>query len=267
MHHPAVRPFTDVAQNYADYRPRYPQRLIDDLRKRTVGDRGGWLVDWGSGTGELAFPLSPFFDRVTAIDISAAKVTVAQANARLEGIENIEWLVGRAEDLEIAPVSCDLIAAGSSFHWMDRELLAKRAFEGLKPGAALVLVGGGGRDIRKGDAEWEKLAVRCVKKHVGELDEGDRPKPEVRKKHGEILTAAGFRIERSDYPTDLSLHVDEVVGYLYSIGVARILADRREAFEREFVDGLARIDPAGVFEERFDFYLEIAHKPGSPAGR
>jgi ubiquinone/menaquinone biosynthesis C-methylase UbiE len=46
-----------VAKNYSDYRPRYPQRLIDDLREHTVGDHGDCFIDWGCGTGELTLPL------------------------------------------------------------------------------------------------------------------------------------------------------------------------------------------------------------------
>jgi SAM-dependent methyltransferase len=132
------------AQIYAEHRPRYPQNLIDDLRGRTIGDHGGMLVEWGCGTGELTLPLSPYFDEVRAIDTNAERISIAEDGARKRDIDNIEWQVGRAESLEIGPKSCDLIASASAFHWMDRELLSERAFDGLKLGGALAITGGAG---------------------------------------------------------------------------------------------------------------------------
>lgn len=248
-----------IAQNYADNRPRYPQRLIDDLRERTVGERGERLVDLGCGTGELSLRLGRFFDRVTAVDVSAAMVSVGKASARREGIENIEWHVDRAENLEIAAESCDLVAAGSSFHWMDRELLATRAFQGLTRGGALAIVGGAG-----GKKEgWRGLAAECAEKHLS------RRRPVRKEQAGdinvaaqEVLAAAGFRVERFEYPTDFSWRVDEVAGCMYALtGALHALGDRREAFERDFEDALSRANPSGVVHERIDFFLQIASKP------
>lgn len=62
-----------AAQRYADYRPRYPARLIDDLLKRTVGDRGERLVDWGFGTGELTLPTR----HLQLQDIAKPNLTIA----------------------------------------------------------------------------------------------------------------------------------------------------------------------------------------------
>jgi SAM-dependent methyltransferase len=245
----------EIAQNYADNRPRYPQRLIDDLRKRTVGDRGERLVDLGCGTGELSLRLGRFFDRVAAVDVSAAMIAVGRARARRDGIENIEWHVDRAENLEIAMDSCDLIVAGSSFHWMDRELLATRAFRGLRRGGALAIVGGAGGK-RTG---WRELAAECAEKHLG------RGRP-ARKQAGaashDVLAAAGFLVERFEYPTDFSWRVDEVAGCMYALtGALHALGDRRDVFERDFEEALYRANPSGVVHERIEFFLQVAGKP------
>lgn len=61
--------FSSTAMYYSKYRPRYPDGMLQDLLRMTVGDRGRHLVDWGSGSGEVALPLSASFDRVTAIDL------------------------------------------------------------------------------------------------------------------------------------------------------------------------------------------------------
>ena len=257
--------FTSIAQNYSDHRPRYSAELIDDLRELTVGERADYLVDWGAGTGELAIPLSPRFERVVAIDAHPGMVSVGRVNARNEGAEHIEWHIGRAENFEVEPESCDLIVSGSAFHWMDRQLLGRRAFEGLTPGSALALVAGGGRDVWKGSSEWHELAVVCLKKHVENPGVRKVRKHDLTKAHADFLVPLGFELEDRRYSTVHSMGPDDVIGYLYSISFALPgrLGDRRELFETELRELLTRANPSGVFQEQFDFRLTIARKPST----
>jgi trans-aconitate methyltransferase len=252
----------DAARKYAAGRLHYPQRLIDDLGERTAGDHGERLVDWGCGTGELTLHLSLLFDRVTAIDSAPAMITIAQEKARCMEIENIEWLAGRAEDLEIEPQSCDLITAGTAFHWMDRELLANRAFDALKPGAALALAGGGARRPKEGAAGWRELADECLRNHISARRQASR-KHGVAKTDSDILSPLGFRIERFDYPVDHSWRVDDIVAFMYSTAPVLVTLedDKREAFEYELRDVLTRANPSGVFHETLAFFLMIAYRP------
>lgn len=263
------------AKLYADHRPRYPQKLIDDLRRLTIGDHGELLIDWGCGTGELTLPLSRYFDRVIAVDVGGDRVSLGQENARREGAENVEWHVDRAENLEIAPESCDLITSASAFHWMDRELLSERAFRGLKRNGALALTGGAGVDVWNGAAEWHKVAVECLLKYLGEPPSeekrtgvakqagGAQQSGTAKKWHGDFLTAAGFQVEHFPYPTEFSWPVDEVAGYMYTItgGLPWSLGDKRAAFERDFIEALTRLNPSGVVQETIDFFLLVATKP------
>lgn len=252
------------AQLYADHRPRYPRNLIDDLRRRTIGDHGGLLIDWGCGTGELTLPLSPYFDRIVAIDVDAEVVSLGEDKARSEGLENIEWHVGKAESLEIAAESCDLITSASAFHWMDRELLSERAFQGLKAGGALALTGGAGATIWSGSVEWHKVAVNCLEKYLGK-----RRPPEVKRTgqakqwHDDFLTTVGFNVEQFKYPTEFSWSVDEVAGYMYTItgGLPWSLGENRVDFERDFGESLAQLNPSGMVQETINFFLLIASKP------
>lgn len=259
--------FTDMERCYSDYRPRYPRELLEDLRRRTVGERGERLVDWACGTGELAIPLSPFFDRVTAIDAHEPMMPIARENARRAGASNVEWVAGRAEDLEIEPESCDLITVGSAFHSLDQELLAGLAFAGLKPGAALALAGGGGGGgVWNQTEEWHEAAAACVRKHatrakppaIGGSGAGGRSRDQ-----GKSLSEAGFEVESFDYPAEYSWRADEVIGYLYAVSFAPILAfgDGYPDFERDLRAALDRANPSGIFEVTLSFQLTIGRKP------
>jgi SAM-dependent methyltransferase len=256
------------AQIYAEFRPRYPEVLIDDLRSRTIGERGELMIDWGCGTGELTLPLSPYFDRVIAIDLGPDRIPIAEDEAQRKGLRNIEWHVGKAEDLEIAPESCDLITCASAFHWMDRELLSERAFKGLRQGGAVALTGGAGGDIWQGSKDWHKIAIECLMKYLpqppSEEKRTGRPKgaAPAKKWHADFLIDAGFQVENLQYPTEFSWPVDQVAGYMYSItgGLPWSLGDNRAAFEQDFSEALTRLDPSGVVRETIDFFLLIAHK-------
>lgn len=253
--------FTGTADYYARYRPRYPERLLQDIRDLVAGGRGEYLVDWGCGTGEVALPLRSSFECVTAIDLDPEMVAVARQRAAEAGVTNINWRVGRAEDLPIEPDSCDLITAGSSLHWMDRELLSARAYAGLRRGAPLIVIGGGS-SVWDENAEWHSIAVRCLREHLGEPRRAGSGKYTITKRHGDYLLPAGFRLENRDYPTEHEWTSDEIVGYLYSTSFAglHILGDRKQAFERDLRRALAEANPQGTFREKLDFYLMIAHK-------
>lgn len=271
------------ARIYVEHRPRYPEALIEDLRLRTFGDHGELLIDWGCGTGELTLPLSSYFDRVVAVDVGAERISIAEESAQRLDVDNVEWLISRAENLEIARESCDLITSASAFHWMDRELLSARAFESLRPGGAVAIAGGAGDDIWRGRKEWHRIAIECLEKHLDTpvLEEklsahavvrqanksnsqnatSQAPKP-VKKWHADFLEAAGFKVESFQHPTEFTWPVDEVAGYMYSItgGLPWKLGDQRDAFERDFSEALARLDPSGVMRDTIDFFLLIATK-------
>jgi SAM-dependent methyltransferase len=253
------------AEIYANYRPRYPQELVDDLRDRTIDDHGELLIDWGCGTGELTLRLNSYFDRVIAIDVNSDVVSLGEEKAQEEGVENVEWRVEKAEDLPIASESCDLITSASAFHWMDRELLSERAFAGLKAGGALALLGGAGGNVWSGAVEWQKVAVECLERYLGKQrpPEVKRTGPAAKQWHDDFLTTVGFQVEEFSYPTAFSWPVDKVAGYMYSItgGLPWSLGDTRAAFEQEFSEALTRVNPSGAVQETINFFLLIASKP------
>ena len=66
------------------------------------------LLDVCCGTGTIGLTLAGGVGKVLGVDIVAAAVEDAKANAALNGIENCEWVAGRAE--EVLPVLLDKYA-------------------------------------------------------------------------------------------------------------------------------------------------------------
>ena len=63
----------------------------DVARLRELGlDQDSTLVDLGAGTGVFALAAAPFCRRVVAVDVSAAMIAAVDAQARQQGITNLE---------------------------------------------------------------------------------------------------------------------------------------------------------------------------------
>lgn len=125
--------YAGTAEYYEQFRPRYPEFMLAELRER-VG-RLGTLLDLACGPGQIAIPMAPFFDRVLAVDLEPDMVEVGRAAAGRAGLANIEWRVGRAEDLVVTSGSRDVLTIGSAFHRLDRKLIATRARQWLRRAA------------------------------------------------------------------------------------------------------------------------------------
>lgn len=94
--------------------------LIADL----AGGANGRILELGCGTGELARRVVSDVRSVTAID--RAERMIARAR-RLPGGDapNLEWIVGRVEDIR-PEEKFTLIVAAESFHWFDWDVLCPR---------------------------------------------------------------------------------------------------------------------------------------------
>lgn len=254
--------FRGTAYYYERFRPPYPKQLLSDLLDRTIDGSAEHMVDLGCGTGEVCVPLSFAFASVTAIDVDGDMVAAGRRRAAAAGRTNITWLVGRAEELELPPASCDLVVSGSAFHWMDRELLSRRCYDALRPGCALALIGGGSR-LWESAGGWQEIVRETIKRWLGEKRRAGSGTYQVDKVHEDFLVPAGFRLETKDYVVEHTWSLDSLVGYLYSTSFANIdvLGDRREGFEADLRSRLLEHSPDGVFPERLEFYLMIGYRP------
>jgi len=77
-----------------------------------------WVVaDLGCGTGNAAEQLAPCVERVIAVDQSEPMLEAAQK--RLGGMTNVDWRVGRLEDLPLADAEVDAALCLLVLHYLD----------------------------------------------------------------------------------------------------------------------------------------------------
>ena len=74
--------FSGVASRYADFRPRYPAALFDDLA--TLVPRTALVWDCACGNGQATLDLAQRFDRVVATDASREQIALAPPHPKIE---------------------------------------------------------------------------------------------------------------------------------------------------------------------------------------
>jgi ubiquinone/menaquinone biosynthesis C-methylase UbiE len=252
--------FSGTAGYYARFRPAYPEELLRALVDRAHGVEKG-LVDLGCGTGELSIPLSQHFPTVLAVDADPEMISAAREKARSLGVDNIRWMVSRAEDVELREASCNLITAGASFHWMDRAVMAPRCYGALTAEGAIAVLGTNSAPWEPTEP-WHEPVVAVIRKWLGDRRRAGSQHYAVQQKHEDFLVPAGFRLEHLEFPVRHTWTSDSYLGFLFSTSYAgiNVLGDHREGFERDVREALLRCSPNGVLTETIPFYVIIGTK-------
>lgn len=101
--------FSPVANQYASFRPSYPDALFDWLASIAPQRELAW--DCGAGNGQATVPLAQRFDRVIATDLSAAQLAAAPL------LPNVEYREAPAEASGLPDRSVDLVTVAQAMHW------------------------------------------------------------------------------------------------------------------------------------------------------
>ena len=123
-----------TAKYYATARRSYAH--YHDVVLTGAGGRN--VLEYGCGTGSIAFILAAAGDRVTGIDISPVAIEMAAAEAARRQLRDIRFEVMNAERLEFPDSSLDLVCGSAVLHHLDLERAGAEIRRVLKPGGRLV---------------------------------------------------------------------------------------------------------------------------------
>src|SRR5438045_1897140 len=123
--------FSQHAGAYARHRPHYPPELFEYLASLPTERHLAW--DCGTGNGQAAVGLAPYFERVIATDASADQLANAFPH------EKVTYRVAIAGSAGLDPGSVDLITVAQALHWFDLEAFFEEVRRTLKPGGAIAV--------------------------------------------------------------------------------------------------------------------------------
>ena len=124
--------FSSQAAGYASARPTYPRALftwMDHLAPRGA-PRLAW--DCGTGSGQAARGVAPYFDMVVATDPSTAQL----ANA--VRADRVAYVAATAERASLASRSVTLVTIAQAMHWFDLPRFHAEVARVAVPGALVV---------------------------------------------------------------------------------------------------------------------------------
>jgi SAM-dependent methyltransferase len=150
--------FSPAADDYARYRPDYPDDLVRACADYARLAPGAPVVDIGCGTGISSRRFAHHGYRVTGVDPNAAML----AKAREAG--GAEYHEGEAARTGLADRSADLITCAQALHWFRLEDCRDEWRRILVPGGACAAFW----NFRRSDgwqAEYEALLLRFSSQH------------------------------------------------------------------------------------------------------
>lgn len=130
--------FGRVSDDYAKYRPGFPETLFERLAAFGVGGAGQRILDLGTGTGTLARGFARRGAVVTGLDLSANQMAAAAALDAAAGV-SVEYRIGRAEATGLADGRFDVVTAGQCWHWFDSGAAMAEVTRLLRPEGKLVI--------------------------------------------------------------------------------------------------------------------------------
>jgi SAM-dependent methyltransferase len=123
--------FSNIAAQYAAFRPRYPASLFDFIAGLCAARRRAW--DCACGTGQAAVDLAARFDSVVATDASERQIAAAPAH------ERVIWRVAPAEQSGLDDRSIDLVTVAQALHWLDLPRFYAEVRRVLVPGGVIAV--------------------------------------------------------------------------------------------------------------------------------
>lgn len=250
--------FDSAVDHYVRHRLPYPPEMIADIVRRfTLDDGIGRVLDIGCGPGPLTFSLHDLGVKVTGIEPNAPMMAAAQQKAADLGADIV--FVNKAAEAvgpEDGPARVALF--GRSFHWTDRGLVLAHLEEVLERGGGVVIVH---EDTRTRSETQIGQVIEALKQ---DWCPDGIPGAASRGHHEEYLHASSFsQVEKVLYPVTRRWSVDDAVGHMFSTSYfnPQRLGRRVDSFEIDARSRLLALQPSGLFEERLAFSALYATRP------
>ncbi len=241
--------FKGTAFFYDRFRTKYLPEFFAAIAESYHLDATGHLLDLGCGTGQLAIPLAPHFERVTGMDPEPEMLEFAQRRSMALGQSNISWVLGDSETL-MASGQCDfrVVTMAQSFHWMDRDRMLDFLHGGLKAGSGVVIAG---EFNVPPEAPFNQVVAEVMKRWTPQKAGDGKPK----ERHETVIARSKFkRWELRKFSGTRQWTVEDVIGHCYSLSICSIpvLGGNKDPFEKDLREELLKLDSSKDFSQEIE---------------
>lgn len=121
--------FNQMVDYYDDFRPDYPNEIVNSIINKAKLISGSRLLEIGSGSGKATKQFSEFGFEILCLDPGVD--LVSKGNQEFKG-KNIKFVASRFEDYSAPEDYFDAIFSAQAFHWIPQPLGYKKCAELLK---------------------------------------------------------------------------------------------------------------------------------------
>ena len=192
--------FSAQAHAYAQYRPYYPDEMIQYILSFVSNHDA--VLDVATGNGQVAAALAPYFKKVYGTDISEKQLQNAKT------APNIYYSIGSAEDTGFDNEQFDLVTVAQAIHWFSFDNFYAEVRRIVKPGGIFAVLGYG---LFNTNAETDKIIVHFYKNIVGPYWDAER------KYIDDNYTTIPFpfnEIKTKQFENNFTWTFEQLIGYL-----------------------------------------------------
>lgn len=257
--------FKGTAWYYSKYRRGYPDVFFEHIVKSFKLDKYSRALDLGTGTGQIAIPLSRYVKEVVAIDPEQEMLDAGKVQAEKNVVNNIKWVLSKAENISEDLGMFRITTMGASFHWMEKDIVLKKVFDITERDGGIVVVSNNSPILTdKGNDKYKTVVQETIKKYLGEKRRaGNSYYQHSGERFEDIIGRSKFHgLQTFNHIYKQHWTIDEIVGFLASTSFAsrRLFGDRIEEFEKELKNKLFQLNPTGKFTETVVCEAYIARK-------
>lgn len=192
--------FSNQASQYSQFRPHYPQELIDHVLSFVHQKEAA--LDVATGNGQVAISLSKYFHTVYATDISEQQLLQAPK------VLNVVYKNQSAEATDFHDRQFDLVTVAQAVHWFDFNKFYAEVNRILKPDGIIAIIGYG---LLSTNPHSDKILLDFYQNIVGPFWDAERKYLDDDYK---TIPFPFEELETETFSNAFTWSFDQLIGYL-----------------------------------------------------
>jgi len=238
-----VGSFTGRAEEYAKYRPGYPEQIVTLLEHKIEFDQSKDIADVGCGTGRLSRVFLNNGNLVFGVEPNEEMRTMSEK--LLNKFINFISVEGTAEVTMLATSSVDVVTVGQAFHWFDLKKTKKEFKRVLRKDGYVVIVW----NERKNGSQ----VMKAVNKILLSLDQEHEEAEKNLVDKNLLNTFYGVeKVNTSTFPNFQMLDLAGLKGRIRSISYVPSEGEENKRVMNEIKDVFEKFNNGGMVKIEYD---------------